>query len=1034
MMELRGIFLLLLLYGLLPSLYAQSLEVKGTVVDENGEPLIGVTISEKKNPTNGTITDLDGGFTLNVSTMNGTLQFSYVGYKTLEEKIKSFMEVQMSSDSQTLDEVVVVAYGTQSRVSVTGSVTSVNTGELKKSPSSNIISSMNGRLPGFVAIQTNGRPGEEDMEMYLRGVSTVNGQSPLILVDGVPREELSTLDPNEIQDISILKDASSTAVFGVRGANGVIIVTTKRGTGERTNVNVSAEYSIQDFAYEYNPLPAWLQLTLQNQATINDFGPDANLPNSQDRIDTYRYGTNPEFFYPNTRSWDIFMKDWAPQSRVNINLSGGNEKIKYFVNAGFLNQDGMFRTVDEKSLGYDPQYKLSRYNFRTNLDMTINNYITANLNLSGYINKSNGSYNGGVDIGQLMAGACGMHMWGDMLTMEGYGVPAGEPANGSYARMNYSGYTLDDKTNLNSSLKLNFDLGFITQGLTSNIMVSYDSYSIASTIGKKNYNLYNAQLVETKDENGDIKYNIEYTMDAPYKVHKIQLEKKSSYWYKINLQWMLNYSRQFNKHRISGMFLAQRDMNEKQYTPTTVLSSEMLLPYNMLGVSGRVNYNYDDKYMLEFNAGYNGSEQFNTEKRFGFFPAASIGWVVSNEDFMKSQDVLTKLKLRASYGVVGSDQLGDARFLYLDNIQIVKDKGYSPSLGEGSYISENMIGNPLISWETAYKQNYGIEFDLYNKIFFKTDFFIEKRKDMLITRNTIPTLQGLPLSAIPKTNFGEVLNKGYEIEIGYKNKFGDWTIFSNLNFSYNKNKIINYDEAPYSDDYAYKYRYEGYSIGQEWGYCIDWNSIGKGYFTSQEEIDSYYPYTEGTKPRPGDFVYKDLNGDKQINSKDFAPIGYTRIPRITYGMNVNLSYKEFELSFLFQGVAKTSAYYTGYGVTEDKGTFYPIHENAWTSERYEQGLSISYPALSTKQSSSMVRNDFFIMDRSYLRLKNVELAWNISNKKLSKIGISRARLYINGQNLYTWDKLPFSHFDPEQKKVLDIPILKLYNIGLNVTF
>lgn len=1021
------LFLLLFLFCLSPLLHAQSV-IKGVVSDDNGEPLIGVTVREKHEPMNGAITNIDGEFSLKVSSMNSIVIVSYVGFKTIEVKVTASMNIKLTPDSQQLDEVVVVAYGTQSRVSVTGAITSVNTEQLKQSPSSNIISSMTGRLPGFITIQGSGRPGEEEMEMYLRGVSTVNGQSPLILVDGVPRDGLESLDPNEIQDISILKDASSTAVFGVRGANGVVLVTTKRGGDEKPSVNISAEYTVQDFAYEFDPLPAWMQGTLKNQATINDNGEGTKLPFSEERIQMYKDGTYPEFYPSNKRNWDIFMKKWAPQARFNVNISGGNERIKYFVNAGYLHQDGMFKTSSEEELGYDPQFKLDRYNFRTNLDIAVSKYIKASLNLAGYINKTNGSYMDGKNINNMIVGALGAQMGPGHLTLEGYGVPVGEPTNGSYASLNHSGYTMDDKATLNSSFKLDFDLGFITQGLTSRAMVSYDGYSVSSTIGSKGYNLYNSQIIETEDENGHITHSIQYDMDKPYQIYTIGLKKSSTYRYAINLQWALNYSHQFGKHRVSGMFLAQRDLNEKASG-----SSEQLLPFNMLGIAGRANYNYDDKYIVEFNAGYNGSEQFNRDKRFGFFPAASVGWVVSNEPFMKRQKVISRLKLRASYGIVGSDKLGNSRFLYMDNVDVV-GQGYSPSLGGGNRVQEKLIGNPLISWETAYKQNYGIELEFFKDFSVKADYFIENRKDMLISRNTIPTMQGLPLTSLPKTNYGEVLNKGMELELGYTKRWRDWSFIGNFNISFNKNEIKNYDEAPYGEEYAYRYRNEGYSIGQCWGYLIDWNSKGGGYFTSQEEIGAYHPYTEGALPRPGDFVYKDVNGDGEINSKDISPVGYSWVPRITYGANVRVSYKNVDVSFLLQGVSKTSAYYSGYGVTEDKGTFFPVHANAWTPERYEQGLPISYPALSTSISSSMTRNDFFIMDRSYVRLKNVEIGWRIPEAWTKKIGIKKARLYLNGQNLFTWDKLPYDHYDPEQKDVLTIPILRLYNIGLNVTF
>ena len=733
----------------------QKKNLSGTIKDTKGFPLPGVTVMVK-GTTIGTISDNDGRFRLSVPNDAKTLVFSFVGMKSQEFPVagKTAFSIVMEEEAVGLDDVVVVAYGTQKKVSITGAVSSIVTKDLKQSPSPNLVGALAGRLPGLITVQNSGQPGNEGYAIYLRGASTTNGQNPLILIDGVPRDNITTIDPNEIASVSILKDASSTAVFGVRGANGVILITTKRGaTNETPQLNVTAEFGLQDFVRKITTVNSWEHAALRNEARANDgLSPEF----SQDQIEKYKSGLYP-FLYPNTNWYDLIMRKNSPLSRYNVNASGGTDRVKYFMNMGYTHQGGMFNTEPKSKLGYDPQYKMDRYNFRTNLDINLNSWIKSSINLAGYIEKVNapGGAPGNVaDPSYIILGINGSPPTQPVLTVPGYGVPADQPIGSqsgttSYANLNRTGFVSVDRCNLNSSAAFDFDLEWITKGLISKVMASLDYIASTTTIVLKQYDIYNYTLTQSTDPvTGAITDQLTFIPTTPV-FHPLSDSKSTTFAYNVNMQWVINYNRTFNnKHQVTGMVLAQRDNRE-----IATGSSDNLLPYNVLGVSGRVNYGYDNRYLLEFNAGYNGSEQFQHGRRFGFFPAASLGWVVSNEKFLRDQKVVTNLKLRASYGKVGNDQLGDARFLYLDNINVVTG-GFSPSLGLGKYVSEDLVGNPLISWETAYKQNYGLELTLLKDLSFTGDLFFERRKDILISRQTVPALQGLPLSVVPKANMG----------------------------------------------------------------------------------------------------------------------------------------------------------------------------------------------------------------------------------------------------------------------------------------
>lgn len=1030
----------------------QNNKVSGVVLDENGEPLIGVAI-QVKGTTLGTVTDFDGNFNLNVPSSKSVLVFSYVGYNSQEVKIgnNKMLRVKMDVEDTVLDEVVIVAYGTQSKVSVTGSVSSVKADEIKQSPAPNLVSALTGKLPGLTTVQSTGMPGEESFKMYLRGAATTNSTDPLVLIDGVPRDNISSVDPNEVESISVLKDASSTAVFGVRGANGVILITTKQGTTDKPSLSISAEYGFQKPTREIHSVDSWDYAILRNQAMKND-GLGEYKAFSQRQIDLYKAGTS--IFYPNTDWWNIATKSYAPQNRYNVNLTGGTDRVKYFVNLGLLNQGSIFDTESKDKLGYDGSYKLNRYNVRTNLNIKVNDWIKAGLNMAVYINQINKPLtmsNGTVSDNPLYIYASIYETPSIIpgpLTTEEMGVISGLPitswavtnAGNPYSNINGRGRNNTDRSTLNSSLSLDFDFGWLTKGLSSRVMLSYDANGQSQKTAKRSLSAYRFNVTEEEDENGNIIDKPVFTLNSANDYVPLTHTKGSAYWYTINMQWQVNYARLFsNKHHVSGMFLMQRDNSEARSG-----DSDGLLPYNVLGFSGRAAYRYDDRYMFEFNAGYNGSEQFAPGKRFGFFPAASLGWVVSNESFMKKQKVISNLKLRASFGKVGNDKLGSSRFLYLDNYVVNTSGGFSGSLGNGGWINHALVANPDITWEVAYKQNYGADVSfLDNSLSFVVDVYRERREDILIQQRTTPTALGLPVNILPRLNKGVIENKGFELEGTYNKRINkDLSFLLKGTFSYNTNKVIEMDEVPmYSEDpehpYVYPYRQEGFPLGQPFGYRIDWDSPGKGYFTSKEEIEESGLVYEGVAPRPGDFVYKDLNGDGIINKKDEAPIGYGNIPKINYSATFSFSYKGFDISVLFQGVSKFSTYYSSWGVNEAMGAtggFFEIHKKAWTEERFKNGEEITYPALTASSSSSQKANDFFIMDRSFLRLKNLEIGYTFPQKWLKYVYMKDARIYLNAQNLFTWDKLPFEHFDPEQNGATTIPINKVINLGVNVKF
>lgn len=948
-----------------------------------------------------------------------------------------------------LEETVVVAFGQQKKLSVTGAISTVASADLRKTTSTRLDNALAGRVTGLTSMQSGGgQPGVDGATMYLRGAATTNGKSPLILVDGVERDNIRTIDMNEVESISVLKDASATALYGVQGANGVILIQTRKGQKGKAQLNISVDQSWTSFTKEPSRLHSWEYCELRNEALMND----SQAPEfSEETIAKFRnplLGLDPsspdydnqvairKAVYCDNDYYRMYLKSNTPQTRANANISGGTDFVNYFVNVGYIHQGGNLNTESPDYLGYDPQCYMNRLSLRSNLDFHITKNLTASLNIASYAENVNMPA-----VGDLYRGD---QSW--MITDIIYQSqtilpispgPVTDPRFGgvsdgvvgynyldrsAYEIINRRGFHTNKRKNLNTQFSVNWDLGeLVTKGLSVNGMAAYDTYNIGVLEGRKKERVYNVRVDYDSE-------TLSYSSSNGDKIEPLTMTSSRLSNYQIYVQGSINYARTFGKHNVTAMATAYRRFWE---------GTSADIPYNVLGTAARATYSFDDRYLVEGNLGYNGSEQFAPSKRFGLFPSGSIGWIASNESFLKGNKYLTWLKFRASYGLVGNDSMGGLRFLYQDDNKIQSGNGFVQGLG-GKIVKEGLIGNKSITWELSKKMNLGVEIGLFKDFRINVDYFTEKRDQILLKRRTVPSFQGVSSDYIPRVNMGKVDNHGVDVEVSYSHTFNrDFSISSRVNFGFNDNTAIELDEPMRSEEYAYQYHEEGFRLGQEFGYLIDWDSPGNGYFTSQDEIDSYYPYGFGGKPRVGDFVYKDVNGDGVIDQKDLSPIGYsTTVPGLNYGISLGLNFKGIDFNVLFSGLGRYSKYYSGQGVVEwtKQGTYFDWTRNGWTEERYKNGEKITYPAISTTKTVSHTENDFFIQNRSFLRLKNIELGYTLPERFLSKVGVKALRVYVSGQNLFVWDNLRITHIDPEQNNSYGYPITKNVTLGLNINF
>lgn len=959
----------------------EQIDVVGTVSANDGTPLSGVTVTPLLYPNNGGATDAAGQYRIR-TVNNDTLLFTLVGHQPLKIAVEGKEQINAVMDitDTFMDEVVVVAYGEQKKISLTGAISSVATRELRQSPVANLSNALAGRLPGLVAFQPSGEPGNDLSQLFIRGVSTFNNAAPLIVVDGVLGRDFSQLDPNEVESISILKDASATAVYGVRGANGVILVTTRRGKSGSPQISFSSELGYQSPIRLPQFLDSYNYALLYNEALGND-----NLPTkfSDQDLEYYRIGADP-YLYPNTDWFEEFMKPYTPMSRANLNISGGGDKVRYFVSASALTQDGIYNFT--KLNEYDSNAKFNRYNFRSNIDIDLTKNFTVGLDLAGRVENRN--YPGRdtwliftilnrIPPTYPIRNADGS-LAGDGLNPEN---PMGLIAHGGY-RDYYGNF-------LQGTYRMSHKLNFITEGLSARAAFAFDGAFDYNINASRGYAVY-----QLREDGG---YN-QFGNDT-----ELGIGKGYAYNRTVNFEAALDYNRRFDDHLVSGLFLYNQNRRVEH-------SDGYNIPFSYIGYVGRFTYSYQDRLFGEINIGYNGSEQFPKGSRFGFFPSFSAGWVISEEGFFnKDGGLVNFLKLRGSYGEVGNDRLGARRFLYQQTFQGAG--GYRFGTGQVGYggIAEGPLANEHITWERARKLNVGLELGLWNdQLFLTADAFHEHRDNILTTRGTVSAIVGRSGGDLPPVNIGEVQNRGVDMELTYRNAASakvNYSVSGNLTFA--RNKVLFMDEESREFDYQYR---TGLRVGQPFGL----EAIG--FFESYEDIENSPPHTFVTQEslRPGDIKYKDVNNDGVIDANDEVPIGFnTGIPELMFGLSSRISYGGFDFSVLFQGAANSSVFMDNFPIWEFRGGG-AGKVNEWHLERWtpETAATATYPRLSSTDNPNNHRlSTFWMRPRNYVRLKNIELGYSFDASLLKAIKIQKVRLYVNAHNLFTWDEVKI--VDPE---------------------
>lgn len=1021
---------ILLLGALLVFTLHVSAQVRGKVLDATGSPIPGATVLEK-GTVNGVITNFDGAYEIKVQNIqSAVLVFSFVGLETKEVAVsgKTTVNVTLNESTKDIEEVVVVGYGTQKKESIVASISTITADEIVQSPTSNLTAGLAGKMPGLTIMLKDGELGAENLQTFIRGQATLNSSNPLILVDGVERE-LTTIDPYDVESVSILKDASATAVFGVRGANGVILVTTKKGVVGKAQVTANTNYSLQSPTRLPEPLNAIDYVNLRNEVVALD-NPN-NPPAFDQSVIEHLKNNDLTGFYMDRDYFGEFLHKYVPMYKANVNVQGGTEKTKYFASVGYMSQGGPFKTEYNNEYGYDNTERLNRFTYRANVDMQITNRLKGWLNLSGYLQDKNDPMIRG-DLAQAANGSESEYfrLIAKLLDepslatsdfLEDGVTPMG---TGPYAWLNQSGYKITTTNQVNTTVGFEYNMDFITKGLSARAIASYDANATHRRGFRQTPDQYATSLVQ----NAAGQDSVVYALSSPgiELIPVLTQAQRNSF----DLEASVNYANKFGKHAVSGLLLYKQNQE--------IIGNQV--PFNYVGIVGRATYNYNQRYLAEVNFGMNGSEQFAPGRRFGFFPSLSLGWVLTEEEFMKSVPLVQFLKLRGSFGQVGNDGISNRRFIYVDDWTqgtggYFSGTGNLPGLPNPVY--ENSMANKLVSWEVANKANIGIETSFKGGFEWDLDLFYEKRNSILITQLAVPKYVFGQLT-LPPVNDGVMTNRGFESTFTYKKKFTNGLFMMNrISGAFARNVLNNNNETPFDDSYAYPYRQEGFSRGVIFGFdCL-------GYFADQDEIDSWADQSQQGVALPGDLKYRDVNDDGVISDKDLIPMKYPTVPEINLSYTLNLNYKGFDFSILLQGVTNYSFNFSGRGVKEWEGNaarygwknYFTLHKYAWTPEKAANDGDIRYPRLHVDGiSGNHVTSNYWVLDLWYLRLKNIELGYTFPKRMTKAIGLENLRVYLNGMNVATFDNMPFKYFDPEVSNSLSHPIFANYNVGLNITF
>ena len=1002
-----------------------TVKVTGTVKDTNGEPIIGANVMVVGSAT-GVITDIDGNFTLNVP-VGSKLQFSFIGYKEQVVPVKKgiSLNIVLEEDAQMLGEVEVVAYGVQKKVSVTGAISSMRGDDLLKTPAGSISNILSGQVTGISSVQYSGEPGADAADIYVRGIATTNNATPLIQVDGVERD-FSQIDPNEIESVTILKDASATAVFGVRGANGVILITTKRGAEGKAKISFTTSAGVNVRTKELEFANSYQYASYVNMMRTND----GNEPlYSDEQLAAFRDHTNP-LLYPDINWIDYCMNKAAFQSQHNVSISGGTNNMRYFVSAGLFTQDGMFKQFN---LTDDFNFDYKRYNYRANLDFDISKTTLLSVNIGGRV-ESKRTPESGEDQNQLFRklywavpfASAGIVDGKYIKTNADYVTKPGADGLESYYGKGFRNQTTNV---LNLDLVLDQKLDFITKGLSIKLKGSYNSSYSTTKIASSSV----ATFTPVVDDKGAITYK-KSGSDSQTSYREGDYGKGRD-WY---MELALNYNRKFGNHSVTGLFLYNQS---KRYYPGGTYD---YIPTGYVGLVGRVTYDWKTRYLAEFNVGYNGSENFNPENRYGFFPAGSIGWIVSEEPFFAPiKKVVNYFKVRATLGMVGNDNYAGQRFLYLPG-----SYGYGQNNdhnGPGGFFGQNIgnakpgaweatQSNPYAKWETAVKQNYGLDFNILNDhLSVSADYFIEKRRDILRTPDYLPGILGMTLPAI---NVNKVENKGFEIQAKWNDRIGtDFRYWANFNISFARNKIVFMNEVEQNEPWMYQTgrRINSRSMYKFWGFYDETADL-----RYQEEFG--IPISDhGITLQPGDAVYVDLNKDGKLDGNDATrDIGFTDLPEYTAGLNLGFSWKNFDFSMQWTGAWNVdrmlSEFRQPLGDTQNKGLLLYQYENTWRSS--EDSYTAKFPRITaTNRKNNFEKgSDLYLINASYLRLKNIEIGYNFDFPFMRKLKLNSCRMYVNGYNLLTFTAFDWGDPESRQSDRPNYPLTRVFNIGLKLGF
>ena len=998
-----------------------TVRVKGVVKDEKGIPVIGANVTVE-GTTTGCVTDLDGKFALNVP-VGAKLKISFIGYKeqfVTVRKDAADLTVTLEDDSQQLNEVQVVAYGVQKKVSVTGAISSMRGDDLLKTPAGSINNILSGQVTGISTVQYSGEPGADAADIYVRGIATYTGSSaPLIQVDGVERD-MSQIDPNEIESITVLKDASATAVFGVRGTNGVILITTKRGAEGKAKISFSTSLGVNVRTKDLDFANSYQYADYYNMMLVNDGGKPAF---SDEQLVTFRDHTNP-LFYPDINWIDYCMNKSSIQSQHNANISGGTDWMRYFVSVGFFSQNGMFKTFNAAD---DFNFDYKRYNYRANLDFDVTRTTLLSVNIGGRI-ETKSTPESDEDQNQLFRKLYWAVPFASPGIVNGMYVKSNGdylPFTGTDGLASYYGKGARTRTNnvLNVDLALTQKLDFITEGLSFKLKGAYNS----SYSDVKRTSASVATYTPVIADDGSV-YFKKNGSDSQLSYSDGDFGKARD-WY---METSLNYGRKFGDHNVSGLLLYNQS---KRYYPGGVYS---YIPSGYVGLVGRVTYDWKTRYMAEFNVGYNGSENFAKGNRYGLFPAGSWGWVISEEPFFKPlKKYVGYLKLRGSVGLVGNDKNGSERFIYLPG-------KYTYGGSDGYYFGQNVgnkkpgayeasQSNPESKWETSLKQNYGVDFNVLNdRLSVSVDYFIEHRKDILTKPDYLPNILGMVL---PPVNVGEVENKGYELQVKWSDNLDEkFRYWANFNLSYARNKIVYKNEVKQNEPYMY-----------ETGRRINSRAMYKFWGFYDETADARYQEefglpiaNHGITLVPGDAVYVDLNKDGKLDGNDVTrDIGYTDVPEYTSGFSAGFTWGKFDFSMTWNAAwhvdRMLSEFRRPLGDTNNKGLLLYQYENTWRTSA--DSFTAKFPrASSSHAGNNYAGSDLYLVNASYMRLKNIEIGYNMDFPFLNKLKVKDCRLYVNGYNLLTFTDFMWGDPESRQSDRPNYPLTRVFNIGLKVGF